>query len=275
MIEITNLTKIYGDQTVLDGVDLTINEGDRIAIIGSSGSGKSTFLRCINCMEDPDGGTIMFEGVNLADFSVDINLYRQKIGMVFQQFNLFNNKTIIDNITLSPDHVAISKERKLRRQNFLTKIYNAFSKNKKVFLPTTSYKEIKEKNRVYAEELLQRIGLSDKANCYPSTLSGGQKQRIAIIRALAMRPKVLLFDEPTSALDVEMVKEVLDLIKELAESGLTFLIVTHELNFAKKIATKVLFMDKGKIIESGTPDEVFNRPQSLRLQEFLAKVDDF
>lgn len=275
MIEITNLTKIYGDQTVLDGVDLTINEGDRIAIIGSSGSGKSTFLRCINCMEDPDGGTIMFEGVNLADFSVDINLYRQKIGMVFQQFNLFNNKTIIDNITLSPDHVAISKERKLRRNNFLTKINNAFSKTKKVLLPTTSYKEIKEKNRVYAGELLQRIGLSDKANCYPPTLSGGQKQRIAIIRALAMRPKVLLFDEPTSALDVEMVKEVLDLIKELAESGLTFLIVTHELNFAKKIATKVLFMDKGKIIESGTPDEVFNRPQSLRLQEFLAKVDDF
>lgn len=249
MIDAINLTKKYDNLLVLDDITETIHEGERIVIIGPSGSGKSTFLRCLNCMEDPTSGSIIFEGADLTDLKVDINLHRQRMGMVFQQFNLFNNKTVLENITLAPLHIGYKniKGRAERRQ----------------------FKEEVEQN---AHKLLQRIGLDDWADKYPSTLSGGQKQRVAIVRALAMNPKVILFDEPTSALDPEMVGEVLDLIKQLATEGMTMVIVTHEMGFAREVASRVLFMDGGKIMEQGTPTEIFDNPQCPRLKEFLSKV---
>ena len=267
VIETKGLTKRYGSLLVLDNIDEVFYEGEQVAIIGPSGSGKSTFLRCLNCMEDPSGGSIYFEGTDIADTRVNINTHREHIGMVFQQFNLFNNKTVLQNIMLAPVYVG---KRNLRR----AKLHNAFTwltRKEKVEITTTK-KEIAEQARARAEELLARIGLSEKANVYPSTLSGGQKQRIAIVRALAMNPKVMLFDEPTSALDPEMVGEVLDLIKQLADEGMTMVIVTHEMGFAREVANRVLFMDGGVIAEQGTPEEIFGAPKGERLQSFLAKV---
>ncbi len=247
VLSIRGLTKKFGNLEVLRGVDLDVRDGEKIAIIGPSGCGKSTFLRCINCMEDPTSGVIMFEGENLADMKVDINVHRQKIGMVFQQFNLFNNKTVLENIMLAPVYVG--------------------TRNKKA-----SKKEVIERERAKAFELLRRIGLEEKANVYPSTLSGGQKQRIAIVRALAMNPKVILFDEPTSALDPEMVGEVLDLMKQLAKEGMTMIVVTHEMGFAREVADRVLFMSDGDIVEEGTPAQLFDNPQNERTQQFLRCV---
>lgn len=275
VLSIKNLTKSFGDLEVLRGIDLEVKNGEKIAIIGPSGCGKSTFLRCLNCMEDPSGGSIFFHGVDLADIKVDINVHREKIGMVFQQFNLFNNKTVIENIMLAPIYVGMKKLRKQRTANLLTKIGNVFrkSEDKKALIEITDTKEaIKTAAREKAEELLNRIGLLDKADAYPSTLSGGQKQRIAIIRALAMNPEVILFDEPTSALDPEMVGEVLDLMKSLAEEGMTMVIVTHEMGFAREVADRILFIDEGVIKEEGAPAEVFDQPKHPRLKDFLSKV---
>ncbi len=239
MIETINLCKSFGKSEVLKDISETINEGDKVVIIGPSGSGKSTFLRCLNCMEDPTSGSIIFDGEDLADMKVDINKHRQNIGMVFQQFNLFNNKTVLENITLAPIHLK---------------------------------KMSKEEANQKAMELLERVGLQDKADVYPSTLSGGQKQRVAIVRALAMNPKVMLFDEPTSALDPEMVGEVLDVMKQLAEEGMTMVVVTHEMGFAKEVGNRVFFMDEGRITEQGSPAELFGNPQNPRLKDFLSKV---
>ena len=274
LLSIKNLQKSFGDNDVLKGIDLDIEAGEVVVIIGPSGCGKSTFLRCVNCMEDPTGGSIIFDGEDLADMKVDINKHRRNIGMVFQHFNLFNNKNVIDNITLAPNHIKISDRNKQARRNFFTKIANLFRKaeDKKPIEPLKSVKEIKAENRKKAFELLGKIGLEDKAETYPSTLSGGQKQRIAIIRALAMDPEVLLFDEPTSALDPEMVGEVLDLIKEIAREGMTMIVVTHEMGFAKEVATRVIFMDDGVIKEENPPEEFFENPQNPRLKEFLSKV---
>lgn len=274
LLSIKNLQKSFGDNDVLKGIDLDIEAGEVVVIIGPSGCGKSTFLRCVNCMEDPTGGSIIFDGEDLADMKVDINKHRRNIGMVFQHFNLFNNKNVIDNITLAPNHIKISDRNKQARRNFFTKIANLFRKveDKKPIEPLKSVKEIKAENRKKAFELLDKIGLEDKAETYPSTLSGGQKQRIAIIRALAMDPEVLLFDEPTSALDPEMVGEVLDLIKEIAREGMTMIVVTHEMGFAKEVATRVIFMDDGIIKEENPPEEFFANPQNPRLKEFLSKV---
>ena len=240
MIEVINLEKQFENTKVLNKVNITIKDGEKIAIIGPSGCGKSTFLRCLNCLEDPDGGQIIVDGIDIADMNVDINIQRQNIGMVFQQFNLFNNKTILENITLAPLHLK-------------------------------KYKTKAEANKM-AIKLLEEIGLADKANAYPSTLSGGQKQRVAIVRAMAMNPKVLLFDEPTSALDPEMVKEVLELIKRVAENNITMVLVTHEMGFAREIADRVIFMDGGVIVEEGTPNEIFNHPKNERLKTFLSKI---
>lgn len=274
LLSIKKLQKSFGDNDVLKGIDLDIEAGEVVVIIGPSGCGKSTFLRCVNCMEDPTGGSIIFDGEDLADMKVDINKHRRNIGMVFQHFNLFNNKNVIDNITLAPNHIKISDRNKQARKNFFIKIANLFRKaeNKKPIEPLKSVKEIKAENRKKAFELLGKIGLEDKAETYPSTLSGGQKQRIAIIRALAMDPEVLLFDEPTSALDPEMVGEVLDLIKEIAREGMTMIVVTHEMGFAKEVATRVIFMDDGVIKEENPPEEFFANPQNPRLKEFLSKV---
>ena len=239
MIEIKNLCKSFGNNQVLSDITETINQGDKVVVIGPSGGGKSTFLRCINCMEDPTSGSIIFQGEDLADMKVDINKHRESIGMVFQQFNLFNNKTVLENITLAPVHLK---------------------------------KMTKEEANEKALELLRRVGLEEKANVYPSTLSGGQKQRVAIVRALAMNPKVMLFDEPTSALDPEMVGEVLDVMKQLADEGMTMVVVTHEMGFAREVGSRIFFMDAGKITEQGTPDEIFNHPKNARLKEFLSKV---
>ena len=240
MIEVINLNKKFEDLEVIKDVSITIKDGEKISIIGPSGCGKSTFLRCLNCLEDPTKGKIIYNGVDIVDFKVNINEIRQNIGMVFQNFNLFNNKTVIENIVLAP---MLLKKNKSKEQ---------------------IYKE--------ASDLLEAINLKDKANEYPSKLSGGQKQRIAIIRALAMEPKVLLFDEPTSALDPEMVKEVLDLIKRVAKRNITMIIVTHEMDFAKEISDRVVFMNEGCICEQGTPDEIFNHPKHERLKEFLSKL---
>ena len=268
-----NLKKSFGDNEVLRGLNLDIQNGEVIAIIGPSGCGKSTFLRCLNCMEDPTGGSIFFEGDDIADVRVDINKHREKIGMVFQQFNLFNNKTVIENIMLAPVYVGVRNYKQAKKANNLIKFTNLFRKNKKELLPLpTPPAEVIAQAKETAQTLLRRIALEEKANVYPSTLSGGQKQRIAIVRALAMNPKVMLFDEPTSALDPEMVGEVLDLIKELANEGMTMVIVTHEMGFAREVADRVLFMDGGVIAEQGTPDAIFNHPQCERLQGFLAKV---
>ena len=263
MIDVIDLKKTYGDLEVLKGITVTIHEGEKVVIIGPSGSGKSTFLRCLNCMEDPTSGSIIFEGENLADMRVDINLHRRHIGMVFQQFNLFNNKTVLQNIMLAPVYIRNAARKKAARRAFFGHKSNA---------PTLTKAQIVAEEKQRAMELLRRIGLEDKADVYPSTLSGGQKQRIAIVRALAMNPKVILFDEPTSALDPEMVGEVLDLIKQLADDGMTMVIVTHEMGFAREVASRVLFIDEGRILEQGTPDEVFNHPQQPRTKEFLSKV---
>ena len=239
MITVKDLHKKFEDNHVLKGVNYHINPGEKIVIVGPSGSGKSTFLRCLNLLERPTGGEIWFDGQLITDPKTDINKVRQHMGMVFQHFNLFNNLTIMENITLAPTKLKIMSE-----------------------------EEAKEN----ALKLLTRVGLSEKADAYPASLSGGQKQRIAIVRSLAMNPRVMLFDEPTSALDPEMVGEVLEVMKELADSGMTMVVVTHEMGFAREVGTKVLFMDEGNIVEENTPYEFFANPQSPRLQEFLAKV---
>ncbi len=239
ILETKNLRKAFDGQEVLKGITTTIRKGDVLALIGPSGCGKSTFLRSLNLLEKPTDGHVLFEGTDLTDSSVDINQVRQKIGMVFQQFNLFPNMTIEENIMLAP-----------------------------VKLGRMTKEEAKKK----AKELLERIGLSDKADAYPAQLSGGQKQRIAIIRSLAMNPDIILFDEPTSALDPEMVGEVLAVMKELAQDGMTMVVVTHEMGFAREVANRVMFINDGVIQEEGTPQEVFGSPKSPRLQEFLSKV---
>ena len=249
MIDVIDLKKEFHGNQVLNGINLHIDKGDIVVITGPSGSGKSTFLRCLNCMEDPSGGQIIFNGVDIADMKVDINVHRRHMGMVFQHFNLFHNKTVLQNISLAPIYVRKT------------------DKNDK-----TPKKKIIAEENARAMELLKRIGLEDKANVYPATLSGGQQQRVAIVRALAMNPDVILFDEPTSALDPEMVGEVLDLMKELASDGMTMVIVTHEMGFAKEVANRVLFIDEGKIREDEPPEEFFNHPKNPRLQEFLSKV---
>jgi len=273
VIDIIDLRKSFGNVEVLKGITTTIKEGEKVAVIGPSGSGKSTFLRCLNCMEDPTGGSIIFEGVDLADMKVDINIHRRHMGMVFQQFNLFNNKTVLGNIMLAPLHIRLHDLRMKKLKNVFIRVGNVFRRNKKsLYEINTTRQEIKDEVRENALRLLKRIGLEEKADVYPSTLSGGQKQRIAIIRALAMNPKVMLFDEPTSALDPEMVGEVLDLIKQLADEGMTMVIVTHEMGFAREVATRVLFMDEGQILEEGPPDTFFSNPQNPRAKEFLSKV---
>ncbi len=263
MIEVVNLTKSFGDLQVLKGIDLTIEQGEKVVVIGPSGSGKSTMLRCLNCMEDPTSGQILYHGVNLADMHVDINEQREKIGMVFQHFNLFNNKTVLENIMLAPVVTQKKHMKKLRRQQ---------KQNKSADVEILTNAQIKARAKENALSLLERIGLADKADAYPSQLSGGQKQRVAIVRSLAMHPDVMLFDEPTSALDPEMVGEVLEVIRDLAKSGMTMVIVTHEMGFAREVADRVLFMDEGIILEQGTPQEIFENPQHPRLQEFLSKV---
>ena len=275
MIDVINLKKQFGDVQVLNGISIKIEKGDIMCVIGPSGSGKSTFLRCLNCMEDPTGGSIIFNGEDIADMKVDINKHRRKMGMVFQHFNLFNNKTVVQNIMLAPVFVGCQDLKKAKRSNRLTKLTNVFRKaeKKKELTPITTTKaEIKKEAYEHAMSLLRRIGLEEKADVYPSTLSGGQKQRVAIVRALAMNPEVILFDEPTSALDPEMVGEVLDLMKALAKEGMTMIIVTHEMGFAREVANKVLFIDEGQILESGAPEEFFGNPKNPRLKEFLSKV---
>ncbi|WP_286149020.1 amino acid ABC transporter ATP-binding protein [Neopoerus faecalis] len=239
MFEIKGLQKKFGELTVFDGLDETISKGDVVVIIGPSGGGKSTFIRCLNLLEQPTAGTILFEGQDITAKGFDVNRHRQKVGMVFQQFNLFNNLTVLENITIS-----------------------------QIKVKGLSQAESEAK----AMTLLKRVGLDDKAGSYPSQLSGGQKQRIAIVRALAMEPDVLLFDEPTSALDPEMVGEVLQVISDLAKDGITMVVVTHEMGFARKVGTRVLFMDGGQIAEEGTPEQIFEHPQNPRTKEFLSKV---
>ena len=239
MINITNLHKNFGDLEVLKNISTEIKKGEIISIIGPSGSGKSTFLRCINKLEEPSSGHIYIDGMDLMDKNTDINKVRERVGMVFQHFNLFPNMTVLDNLTLSPIMVK---------------------------------KESKEEAEKYALSLLEKVGLLDKANSYPTQLSGGQKQRIAIARALAMKPEVILFDEPTSALDPEMIKEVLDVMRDLAKEGMTMLIVTHEMGFARNVGNRILFMDKGEIIEDCPPKEFFENPTNERIKDFLNKV---
>lgn len=250
MIEVINLNKSFGKLHVLKDININIEKGEKVVVIGPSGSGKSTFLRCLNCMEDPTSGHIIFKGVDIADMHVDINVHRQKMGMVFQHFNLFNNKTVLENIMLAPVYVGNKNRKKTGK----------------------SKAQIKQEAKNTAMELLRRIGLEDKANVYPSQLSGGQKQRVAIIRSMAMNPDVILFDEPTSALDPEMVGEVLSLMKDLADSGMTMVVVTHEMGFAREVGTRVIFMDEGRIIEENNPKDFFENPQNPRLKEFLSKV---
>ena len=354
IIEVVNLTKKFGDLLVLDDISETIRVGEKVVIIGPSGGGKSTFLRCLNVLEDPTSGQVFFEGVDLADLKVNINEHRRKMGMVFQQFNLFNNLTVKKNITLAPVKIGLAELRKAARHNALVPLYNkwfakfgdkynalvdkkretlqnkvetlktelepivsdweqtkqvqeiagksmvsydpALTKKKLaltarlekterklshtvpvtemsvVDLPAENAKQVREAAEKRAMELLARIGLEEKADVYPSTLSGGQKQRVAIVRALAMNPKVMLFDEPTSALDPEMVGEVLDLIKQVADEGMTMVIVTHEMGFAREVGTRILFMAEGKILEQAPPEEFFTAPKHPRLKDFLAKV---
>ena len=260
MIHVNNLYKSFGKNDVLKGIDEHIEKGEVVVVIGPSGSGKSTFLRCLNCMEDPTSGSIIFNGVDIADMRVDINIHRRHMGMVFQHFNLFNNMTVIENIMMAPVYVRCKELKKAKRKGTLAPD-----------APKTKA-EIKAQAREEALELLRRIGLEDKADVYPSTLSGGQKQRVAIVRALAMKPDVILFDEPTSALDPEMVGEVLDLMKELANEGMTMVVVTHEMGFAREVANRVLFMDQGKILEEAPPEEFFAHPKNERTKEFLSKV---
>lgn len=275
LLSVRGLKKSFGENEVLKGIDIDIHKGEVIAVLGPSGCGKSTFLRCLNCLEDPTGGSIIFEGEDLADMKVDINVHRQKIGMVFQQFNLFNNLTVLQNIMLSPVTIAKKNLRKTKRKNFFRKIANVFRNKdkKKDLLPLGKTKaEFTAEAEKTALDLLERIGLEDKANVYPSTLSGGQKQRVAIVRALNMDPDIMLFDEPTSALDPEMVGEVLDLMRKLAEEGMTMVIVTHEMGFAREVASRVLFIDGGVIAEEAPPAEFFGNPKCDRLKDFLSKV---
>lgn len=263
MIEVVDLNKKFGDLHVLKDINMSVSRGEKVVVVGPSGSGKSTFLRCLNCMEDPTSGSIIFNGVDIADMSVDINVHRQKMGMVFQHFNLFNNKTVIENIMLAPVYVETKRMRALKwKKRF----------GKPVDEPLRTKAEIKAAARETAMQLLRRIGLEEKADVYPSQLSGGQKQRVAIVRSLAMNPDVILFDEPTSALDPEMVGEVLALMKELAEQGMTMIVVTHEMGFAREVATRVVFMDEGRIVEENEPHAFFGNPQNPRLKEFLSKV---
>ena len=282
IISVRGLRKAFGHNVVLKDISTDIYKGEKLVLVGASGSGKSTFLRCLNCLEDPSGGSVVFEGEDIADDNVNINKYRRDIGMVFQQFNLFNNKTVLKNITLAPykiykrqkkkEYKAEVKADKLALKEAMlagdeAKAHEIIEKIEK--RPKFNYKkECKEK----ALALLRRIGLEDKAKVYPSTLSGGQKQRVAIVRALAMNPKVMLFDEPTSALDPEMVGEVLNLIKEVADEGMTMVIVTHEMGFAREVGTRVIFMDEGVIAEEGTPEEIFDNPQNPRTKQFLNAV---
>lgn len=239
MIEVKNLKISFGDLEVIKNLSINIKKGEKIVVIGPSGSGKSTFLRCLNRLETPTGGHILFDGVDMADPKADLDKCRQKMGMVFQHFNLFPHLTVLENITLAPVTLKLKS---------------------------------KEDAEAHAMKLLERVGLQDKANVYPSTLSGGQKQRIAIVRSLAMDPEVILFDEPTSALDPEMVGEVLNVIKDLANEGMTMAIVTHEMGFAREVADRVIFMDGGYIAEEGTPEQIFQNPKSERLQQFLKAV---
>ena len=239
MIRVENLTKSFKGLDVIKGISTQINKGDVLCIIGPSGSGKSTFLRCLNLLEKPSGGKIIFDGEDLTDKKTDLNRHRQKMGMVFQQFNLFPHMTVLDNLTCAP-----------------------------VMLKKMTREQAEKK----ALELLERVGLADRADSYPNQLSGGQKQRVAIVRALCMEPEVMLFDEPTSALDPEMVGEVLDVMKSLARQGMTMVVVTHEMGFAREVSNRILFLDDGVIAEEGTPEEIFNNPQGERLQTFLAKV---
>ena len=262
MIIVKDLHKSFEDNQVLKGVSYHIHPGEKIVVVGPSGSGKSTFLRCLNLLERPTSGEIWFDGQNITDPKIDINKVRQHMGMVFQHFNLFNNKTVIENIMLSPVLCAKKDRRK-------AVMHNMFHKDK---LPVRPVKEIKKDAKENAHKLLERIGLEDKADVYPSTLSGGQKQRVAIVRSLAMNPEVILFDEPTSALDPEMVGEVLDLMKQLAREGMTMVVVTHEMGFAREVGTKLVFMDEGKIVEENTPEKFFADPQSPRAKDFLSKV---
>ena len=238
-IRVRGLKKDFNDVSVLKGIDIDIHKGDVVCVIGASGSGKSTFLRCLNLLEQPTGGSIYFEGADLTDEKVDLNLHRQNMGMVFQQFNLFPHMSILENLTCAP-----------------------------VLLKKATPEQAKAK----AMELLARVGLADRADSYPNQISGGQKQRVAIVRALCMEPDVMLFDEPTSALDPEMVGEVLDVMKELAKEGMTMVVVTHEMGFAREVSNRVIFLDDGVIAEEGTPQQIFENPQCERLQSFLAKV---
>lgn len=239
MIEVVDLNKKFGDLHVLKNINMSVSRGEKVVVVGPSGSGKSTFLRCLNCMEDPTSGNIIFNGVDIADMSVDINVHRQKMGMVFQHFNLFNNLNVMGNMMLAP-----------------------------VELKKASKAEAKER----ALHLLDRVGLAEKAEAYPAQLSGGQKQRVAIARALAMNPDIMLFDEPTSALDPEMVGEVLQVMKQLAADGMTMVVVTHEIGFAREVASRVIFMEGGYIVEEGTPEEVIDHPKQPRTIDFLSKV---
>lgn len=239
LIKVDNLCKLFGNVEVLKGINAEIHKGDVMVVIGASGSGKSTFLRCLNLLEEPTSGTICFEGTDITDPSVNINLHRQKMGMVFQQFNLFPHMTVLKNMTLGPIKLL---------------------------------KQSKEEANENAMKLLKRVGLADRADAYPSQLSGGQKQRIAIVRALCMNPDVMLFDEPTSALDPEMVGEVLEVMKQLAKEGMTMVVVTHEMGFAREVGTNVAFVDNGVIVEQGEPKEFFANPKNPRLKDFLSKV---
>ena len=239
LIKVDNLGKSFDEVEVLKGINAEIDKGDVMVVIGASGSGKSTFLRCLNLLEEPTSGSIFFEGTDITDSSVDINIHRRKMGMVFQQFNLFPHMTVLRNMTLGP-----------------TKLLG----------------QSKAEAEANAMRLLERVGLADRADAYPSQLSGGQKQRIAIVRALAMNPDVMLFDEPTSALDPEMVGEVLEVMKQLAREGMTMVVVTHEMGFAREVGTEIVFVDEGVIVEQGSPDEFFGNPKSPRLREFLSKV---
>ena len=239
MINVRNLYKSFGKNEVLKDINETIKKGEVVVIIGPSGSGKSTFLRCLNLLEEPTSGVINFEGEDITDKKVDINKIREKMGMVFQQFNLFPHKTVMENLTIGPTKIKeISNDEAIKK----------------------------------GSELLEKVGLLDKKNVYPNSLSGGQKQRIAIARALAMEPDVMLFDEPTSALDPEMVGEVLGVMKSLAKDGMTMIVVTHEMGFAKEVGDRILFMDEGRIIEEGTPEEIFQNPKNSRTKDFLSKV---
>ena len=239
LIKVVNLHKYFGKLEVLKGINAEIKKGDVMVVIGASGSGKSTFLRCLNLLEEPTSGSIIFEGVDITDSKIDINKHRQKLGMVFQQFNLFPHKSVIENMTLGPIRLL---------------------------------KQSKQEARANAMRLLERVGLADKANAYPNQLSGGQKQRVAIVRALAMNPDVMLFDEPTSALDPEMVGEVLEVMKQLAKEGMTMVVVTHEMGFAREVGTEVVFVDEGVIVEQAPPKEFFDNPKNPRLKDFLSKV---